>query len=371
MKALLISCFGCEDRTMLVRDELSKKGFNVYQIYSDYDHLKKAIISKRKKEIIYVSVPQYQKNLSLKRIYSHIVFSANVKKITEQIRPDLIYALIPPNSLTEMLSQYKKKSKNCHLIFDIYDLWPESLPVGSLKKIFGLWGWIRNRNLKAADYIFLECNSYKKYVAEYINCKYDVLYLFKNQYSKKRLKIENIREINFCYLGSVNYLIDSRTMVDLLSNINKKKPVFLHLIGMGEGMVKLKILLEQEHIPYKDHGILFEEKKKDEIFRQCMYGINMYKNGTAIGLTMKSLEYFQAGLPVITSNISDTEFLVKKYGAGIIVQKNRIISAADEVINTNIDKWMNLHKNTLRLYKENFSEEIFREKIRQSLREIF
>lgn len=376
MEALLISCFGCyEFRTRYFEEVLMNHGFTVYHVFSDFDHIKKErIVHKtkwKKKNIISISVPGYTSNISLLRLYSHAVFSLKVKKLLEERKPEFVYALIPPNLLTGILAQYRKKSENTRLVYDIYDLWPESLPVKKGKSLLKPWAWIRNRYLKYSDYTFLECGYYQKFIGNYLNDKTDILYLCQEQFSEESEEKNRFhKEIGFCYLGSVNYIIDIFSITRLLSRIQEEKPVHLHLIGTGEGMENFRALLEAENISYTEYGQVFDKEKKDEIFRKCQYGINMYKKETAIGLTMKSLEYFQAGLPVVTSHIYDTERLILKYEAGIIITDGEIEAAGMHIAKIDKKEWLQLHKNTLLLYKNNFSEEILIRKVEQHLKEI-
>lgn len=375
MKALLISCFGYyENRTKYWEKVLEERGFQVFHVFSDFDHIRKMKIKNIKEKeiqnVIYISVPEYTRNISLQRLYSHIVFSKKISKLLKDKKPQFVYSLIPPNLLTCILAEYRKKMDKTRLVFDIYDLWPESLPIKNGKGLLGSWAWLRNSSLKSSDYTFLECGYYQKYIGKYLSNKADILYLCQEQYSIER-KIEGVlEEIGFCYLGSVNYLINIDSIAKLLFQIQEIKPVHLHLIGTGEGMEKFRSLLHTYNISYTEYGQIYDRVKKDQIFAKCQYGINMYKKETVIGLTMKSLEYFQAGLPVITSNIHDTEKLILKYNAGIIVKESQIEKAGKQIAGIDQINWFKLYKNTLKLYQENFSEELLIGKIKHHLDEI-
>ena len=53
------------------------------------------------------------------------------------------------------------------------------------------------------------------------------------------------------------------------------------------------------------HGKVFDSKEKNRIFETCHYGLNIMKDSVFVGLTMKSMDYFE-GLPIINNIQGDT-----------------------------------------------------------------
>ena len=147
MKAVCISCFNYYNNILkYVDDVLTEKGFDVIYITCHiFDHIKSRYTIDSKKTI-QMKTKAYDKNLSIKRLYSHYNFSIKVLKKVKEIKPDLIYVMLPPNSLAKFISNYKKNNK-VKLIYDIYDLWPETFPSNGVKKklslIFKMWGDLR------------------------------------------------------------------------------------------------------------------------------------------------------------------------------------------------------------------------------------
>lgn len=73
-----------------------------------------------------IKEPGYNKNVCLKRFYSHNIFAKNVKKYLNTIeKPDLIYTAVPSLDVAKVAADYAKKN-NIKLIVDIQDLWPEA-----------------------------------------------------------------------------------------------------------------------------------------------------------------------------------------------------------------------------------------------------
>jgi glycosyltransferase involved in cell wall biosynthesis len=121
------------------------------------------------------------------------------------------------------------------------------------------------------------------------------------------------------YLGSVNHIIDIDGIVDLLSRVKKKMKVKLHIIGDGENRDRFLAALDAAQIGYEFHGFVYEEAEKRKIFARCDFGINMMKSAVCVGLTMKSVDYFCYGLPIINNIPGDTWALVEKFDAGVNV----------------------------------------------------
>ena len=171
-KAVLISCFDWyKSRLEPIRELLREKGYDVIVLESDYDHIKKEPVAIRYQECTYIHVPEYNSNLSIFRIRSHLSFGKSVAKWLERITPAIIYCLVPPNNVSRICTNYKKKHENTKLVLDIIDLWPESMPLGKLKESIPckIWRNWRDKSIRAADYVFTECSLYQdrlKYVLD-------------------------------------------------------------------------------------------------------------------------------------------------------------------------------------------------------------
>jgi glycosyltransferase involved in cell wall biosynthesis len=118
--------------------------------------------------------------------------------------------------------------------------------------------------------------------------------------------------------------------------------------------------LKEKGIDFKYLGLVFDETIKNEVFRKCHFGINMFKDKVIVGLTMKSLDYFRVGLPTVNMNIYDTGILVREYQSGLELSKENWDVRMDELIAINRKEWEKLHENTLKMFHEKFSEAVFK-----------
>lgn len=363
MLATIISCFDNYNiRGKFIEEVLCELGYETLYLCSDFNHSSKKKFNIDRENALLISVPEYKKNLSISRIRSYCVFSKKVVKKLNELKPDLIYAIIPPNLLTKKLAKYKNKNKNTKLFFDVFDMWPESMPISPLiKNTLVCWKNLRDKHLHCADNIITECDLYSKMLPSNLN--YQTVYLCKNSRPIRYMGVNDT--INFLYLGSINHIIDKDGIIRFLSKLNCKRKVCLHIIGRGESLQNFITLIEKANISCINHGVIYDEEKKDNIISQCHFGLNMYKKGLAIGLTMKSMDYFSRGLPLVNGNIADTSKIIDEYNCGYNVADKNIY---DKIASLTNSDWQILKQNTLKAYKENFSEEVVKNILRGTIK---
>lgn len=323
MKVIIISCFETfDERVDLIERFFLNKKCEVHVIRSDFMHVDKKTNRIYDSSSTYIKTKPYYKNLSIKRLSSHYNFSKNAYKILEKVKPDLLYSFIPPNSLAKFSSLYKQKNPQVKLVFDIMDLWPETMPTEKFKNNipFRYWSSIRNKNLKFANLIITECNLYRNVLKKHIGkVETKTLFLAKSQLNVVRNINIIDTEINLCYLGSINNIIDISTIEKIIRSIKKIKPVNLHVIGAGERKEELLEKSRMAGAKIYDHGKIYEPQEKQLIFDNCHFALNIMKKSVCVGLTMKSIDYIQHGIPMINNIPSDTKEMVEKNEIGINV----------------------------------------------------
>ena len=312
-KIFIVSCFDIyETRIKYMEKFFLEKKYDVKIVSSNFDHILKEKKEIRNNSYELIKTKPYDKNLSLNRIISHYKFSKEAIKTVEKYNPDILWVMLPPNFLTFFSARYKK-IYNIKVILDVIDMWPEAMPVkeSTLYKIpFLFWKNLRDNFLNKADLVITECSLYQEQLKYIVSKeKMKTLYLAKEMNEnviKKTLK----SKICMCYLGSINNIIDITLIVNLLQEIKKYKNVVLHIIGGGENKQVLLEALLKANIEVEDHGKIFNEREKMKIFNQCHFGLNIMKRDVYVGLTMKSIDYFCAGLPIISNIPADTDNLV-------------------------------------------------------------
>ena len=358
MKAALISCFDWYDmRLKHVEKILKDGGYNVVYYTSNFDHRSKKKVCAESNNIHYIDVPAYKKNISIQRLVSHGVFARLIYKEMMKEKPNIIYCLIPPNSLASLMARYKKLNK-CALLLDIIDLWPESLPTKNmlLSRVYSLWKHLRDNNLQCADYIITECNLYQEILKLHVrNIKCKTIYLAKECIPLLNMPDLSMDVIQLCYLGSVNNIIDIRKIVSLISEITRYKPVILHIIGDGEKKDELINEVRNVGARVEFYGMIFDIYKKQEIFSKCHFGLNIMKDTVCVGLTTKSIDYLQAGLPIINNIKYDTENIVKQYNIGYNITNKNIERIATIISSISISEFLNMRDKTINVFNSIFS----------------
>lgn len=374
MEVAIINCFDTyEDRVDLVVDFFNSYNHNVSVITSDFRHFKKKLRKKNKDKFYFVKTKPYYKNLSIKRLTSHYNFSRNAIKRLEKITPDIIYVMIPPNSLTKFAAQYKMENKNVKLIFDIIDLWPETMPIKKIKNTLPLkyWKRMRDSHLKHANLIITECDLYQSILKDSINeLPTKTVYLAKKKISVETNNQKSINEIHLCYIGSINNIIDVQRISLVVDEVNKYKPTTVHIIGDGESKENLIAELQKTGANIKFYGKVYDFQKKQNIIDNCHFGINIMKPSVCVGLTMKSIDYFQHGLPIINNIPSDTEKIVEKCQVGYNLNDYNVKQLAKEIANLTINDFQILNQNAYNVFNGYFSQEKFNNDLSSIFKEV-
>ena len=355
--AVIISCFDYYSFRMAYWDNsLQELGYQTTYITSDFHHIAKQTYTCPVTNSKQLHVIPYKKNLSADRILSHRMFAKQTYRFLKEIQPDIIVASIPPNFLCSYLAKYKRQHPNVTLIFDIYDLWPETFPNSSAKKllapVFRVWSSLRDRHLPMADYVVSECRLF----LDKLDCHTEnstVIPFALPTYEGNTDAIAPTDRAQIAYLGSINNIIDIPQITAVLHEICKKMPTTLHIIGDGESREELCKSAAEAGVDIQFHGKIFDEAEKHRILSQCHFGLNIMKDSVCVGLTMKSVDYLRHGLPLISNIPADTKAFIEEYGAGVhLTTPAEIAEHVTSAIRQNMDT---VKANALRLYHERLS----------------
>lgn len=376
-KVVIVSAFdnySYNVRIKFVEKYFVSKGYNVTILAANFDHRNKTIYSKKRENLRLIPVLGYKKNLSIKRIISHKEFAKKAFKIIENDKPEIVYVSTPPNFLFKYAYKYKKNNLNSKIIFEIGDMWPETLPINKfykflIKPFLFIWENLRNKYIKCANGILFECDLFKDHLAKYVEgIPCNTIYLTKELKSCNNLTFPSLKKgINVCYVGSLNNIFDECLTSSLLNEISKKFEVSLHLIGDGEK--KQDFLKKLKGVAIHDYGIVYDEQEKAQIYSKCHFSLNLMNTNVFVGLTMKSIEYFYAGLPVINNIPGDTERIINMYKCGFNYDGNnsRLIQWLESIDNDNLKL---LKSNTLQVYNDFFTTESFNKLFDSFIKEV-
>lgn len=361
-------------RGKALMDYYQKQGNEVRLYTPDFSHRKKERIvtadEDRKKGINYLHHRPYSHNLSYARLLGHMEFASLCKSTLEAWKPDRIHAMVPANSIAHEMAEYKKEHPETQLIFDVNDLWPESLPLKFLKYTPPAWYWkkLRASALPQADLVLAECGLFADLLAKEAGKRPDVLYWSSTAEESGPSQFAwSDTSIGICYLGSMNNIIDIEWIADFLRVLSTQIPVLFHLIGSGEKKEQL-LSLESERLKVIDHGELFDEAAKKAVIDQCRFGLNVMKPHVCVGLSMKSIDYMRNHLPLISSLEGDTRKWIQEQGIGF--QCARPDETARSVLEQTQAEHEAMRRKAYQVYRNHLSKEAFEAQLGRSLQSL-
>ncbi len=379
MKAYVITHSSTyETRAEAVGNWMKEQGAEVTWIFADFDHRELKNIDRRKPDHVYLHMAPYTGNLSPNRIRSIRGFAAEVEKYLADRQADLLYFMIPANSFVPAAGRLKKRT-GAKIVFDIIDLWPESLPLPHVDRLLPVYAWkqLRDRHITCADVIFTECALYQE-LLKLPQERTHTLYWFMEEHTRGNKDGSGAETgdtacsdagndgcLHIAYIGAINNIIDIEAISQLLRLLQKEKPVIVDVIGYGKRKEAFLKALDEAGVQSEDYGAVFDEEEKAEVFRRCSFGLNMMVPQVRVGLTMKSLDYLAYGLPLLNNIAGDTKSLVEEYDAGINIPRENMESVIPRILAMADDPLAG--SDARRLYEEKFTEEQFLNTLEKTL----
>lgn len=393
-----------ESRAEAVARFFEDRGDTVTRIFSDFDHHAKATVSRSLPDHVFLHLRPFRRNLSVRRMTSIRRFAKDAGAwIDARMRGsepfDLLWFLLPANSFAPVADDLHRRY-DVPVVFDIIDLWPESLPVRGLSWTppVRMWRSLRDRHLGCACQIFTECDRYRE-VLDLPEDRTTTLYWYKSTDGIDPQPVPAIdlgsagsganepgdvasdvapptglradaawrdmsdgTPLRIAYLGAVNNIIDIPLIADLLGAMARRHPLELHVIGAGEHLDDFVAAVRSRSVPVISHGAIYDERTKNAILGDCAYGINIMKPTVTVGLSMKSIDYLYCGLPLLNTIGGDTWNLVESQGIGVNVDRDDVPDAADFAIAEALNPVSapSMHESAYACYRELFTQERFR-----------
>lgn len=334
---------------------LSGNGYEVDLIGSTFQHFKKEPrdIERLKQlqlpyKLIFIPEPGYRKNVDVRRIYSNYIETRNVIKFLNkhQGRYNLIYCVIPPNTLSAKVGQWCQQQQIPYIV-DVEDLWPEAMKmvvkIPVLNDIlFGPYWKDAEKTYYYADGVIGTSDEYtlrafkrrKKnipYTTVYVGTDLDIfdeaVRIYSNEFSKSS------KEFRVTYAGSISASYDIKTLIDaakILWDCNRKDIRFC-ILGTGslkEDMEHYVNALGCGNVKFLGY---VDYQKMAAFLVQSDVLVNSYVKKAPQSIVTKIGDYLAAGKPVINT-LSSTEFMgmVEQEGFGVNVDaenKERLVKA--------------------------------------------
>ena len=337
---LIISVFGkvrevSNDRVNNLYDFLPVEKKKI--VTTDFSHHNKA---KRTGEDIrnvdYLNVPNYSKNLSLRRIWSHWVFAFRLFFYLRDIieKPDIIYCVLPTPSSGLVAGWYAKKN-NIKFVTDIIDVWPDGLfPINStfkkLKWLFKPWELLSAKVYRMSDFICAANRSYASIAKEYVtNIPVQHFYLgtsFDNKETDIEINpiVKPVDEIWIGYGGNLGHLYDFDLMIEGTLQAMKLTNKKLRFILVGGGVLEEELRLKLTSIndlPFTITGNIGYQEFINYL-RKCDICLNLFKPNALISMSYKLYDYFACKSYVMNNLVGDADEIIAEFGVGCNVNRD-------------------------------------------------
>ena len=335
-KIVIISLFYYESsdniRINTVYHLLKESGADVELITTDFNHRTKQKHSPKGNEndITYLPVPEYKKNLSWRRIWSHLVFAFRLRKHLNRLKysPSVVYCLVPAVSAGRVAASYCKR-KNITFAVDVIDLWPESFVVlSSHKKLLQLltkpWKNMAEIVYAAADLLFAGSADYALY-AQQFNRKTTAVpvYLgtdvkhFKKWSQQSQVVIQKTdHEQWICFGGMLGNSYDIDIILQGFKQLaQQKKNLKLIFIGGGQESDKILEFQHQHHLNIEVTGFLNYADYLNYLSHADI-AVNSFKASTRVAYSYKFNDYLSAGVPVLNNVKGEMAELISTHHMG-------------------------------------------------------
>ncbi|MER2108652.1 MAG: glycosyltransferase family 4 protein [Solibacillus sp.] len=312
----------CRNRFLFLANMLYENGKDVTLFTSNYSHQFKSHLEdldklkrKFKFKIVYVEELGYDKNVSLKRVFSHISFSRKLKQYYKNHpQPDLIYCAYPTMSAALVSGKYAEINK-IPFIIDVQDTWPESISSAidinklHIKMLMMPFTILANSIYKKANIIIGVSETYaqrakvkgskaKEFITVYIGAD---LKVFDSIENIEVVKSED--EIWLSYIGTLSHSYDLETAIKSMSHFLNNKKLKLMIMGYGPDYEKLNNLALSLGVLNKNvffTGML-EYKEMINRLRKSDIALNAITKNAKQTFTNKLGDYLSAGLPILNS----------------------------------------------------------------------
>lgn len=347
-------------------------------VTADFNHNRKELShtdSVRKTH--YIHVPGYKKNLSVARIYSHLVFAVRLKRFLNDLddKPYVIYCAMPTSSAAYVCGRYCKKNQ-VRFVVDVVDLWPDSLlPISFIfkfLKVFLLpWKWMTIKAYRFADIIMGESQKYVEEASKF-NLKAPGFPLYLGVDRNLINKLVQSSKLNvckpdsqlwICYAGNLGNSYDFSYLLDAVKHIHPKYDYKLLFIGDGDYRNEILLKIDSYGLNASVTGYLsYADYLK--YLSCCDIGVNIFRENTHVVHSYKFNDYVASNLFVLNSLGGETAEMTDYYKIGVNFDfKSRLLTNVLEDVCMNWEKYKEYKINTNKFIDEILDKRVIYPKV--------
>ena len=300
-------------------------------------------------------------------------FKRALQKHFNNTKFDLVIYPTPPITFTPVV-KYIKKRDNSKSYLILRDIFPQNVRDLGLLNNRLLFNYFRKKEKQLygiSDYIGCMSEGNIKYVLEHNDVdenRLEILYNWRKVNYNDKLSDVNYKEkygledkFIAVFGGNIGLPQELEFLLELVKEHRKRDDMVFLVIGKGAQKQKIVNLIKSENIL---NVVVKDSLPRDEyenLIKQCDIGlINLDRRFTIPNIPSKTIDYFNAGIPVLASTDTNTDYkdlLVKKAKAGLWSETGDL-----KTYKSNFDKLFNdkklreeLGKNGRRFLEENLS----------------
>lgn len=311
------------NRHPFLANEIIKNGHEIIYFSSNFYHAEKRKFSKKeiqesKSKFVnyFIDVPGYKTNLSIMRFITHIVFS--IKVFFSLLLKEKADIIIIPSRPPELIFAINilRLIKKTTVIIDVRDVWPDAFPGGGFKKLmFSFYCNIfQYTSLPFLSNYVYTSPMFLKWIERYRRKKKMTLFVtlgFDESRWKNIKKIHSIEKvIKIVYIGNIAQTMNFNPLIE---GLLRNEHYFLHIIGEGDGIEKIKEIIRKKNIKNIELRGYIEKEKIPEILKEYHISVIPMVKGT---LPNKLFDSIASNIPVLAFGENDTTKFVNENGIG-------------------------------------------------------
>lgn len=318
-------------RYWLMAEAFARLGDKVVYWTGDFNHGTKAKRRLTKSidsavELRLLNVPRYSKNVSLSRVFSHLVYARRLKRVLCG-KPDVIISATPTLGAASVLLDYARKV-GARFVVDIQDAWPETFGRLGIPRIMLLPMYRAARRLyREADFVTGVSERYRQIARreDYRVFHHGITPHLSSVSSSTSTSARPPRSL--VYIGNLGSGYDLATVVNAIA---ADESLTLDIAGKGPREGELVELVRKLGLGdrVRFHGYLAADAMR-ELLAKADVGIVPMRDDSWVGLPYKLGDYLAAGLPVLSSLHGECGELIVREGLGATYEWGSSASFAD------------------------------------------
>ncbi|MCR5255655.1 MAG: glycosyltransferase family 4 protein [Acetatifactor sp.] len=313
--------------------------------------------------------------------YSYALSSSRFVK-SKECRPDdnSQFDVVLLNQLSPVMMGYAalayKKKYNVPIVTYCLDLWPASLEAGGMKAnslLYRYFSKVSKKIYEGSDLIAITSKSFKNYLVEELDIHTEIKYLpqyAETMFSDVDLSKKPNGRFDFGFAGVVGASQSVETIVKTAQLLKDRQDIHFHIAGDGISLnICKKMAAGLNNITF--YGKL-PLKEMPEFYKKMDAMLVTLIDNDLLSKTMpgKVQSYMAAGKPIIGAIKGETPLVINQAECGICCEPEKpeeLKAVIEKYIATNSKEQFG--KNAARYYIENFSKEIFINKLEVILKQ--